>query len=217
MSGTAPTGPAPGTGPEALADEGPLHFTARALVARLQTVLPPPWFDYHYLDGRLSKAQWGRLTRRTPAVCVGWAGVVPLPHTGGVFAGTGKWFVGLITRNEAGPAQRLLGDRFAPGVLSLVRAATIALQGYVIDPPCTPWTASGAVQVTAVQALYSDDWTDEACSLVGIDLDIEYEEMLPPAFDTSAGLDAIRAAWSFAGPAGAAVPLFTETVELPGP
>lgn len=211
MSGAAP---APGTGPEALSDEGPLHFMARAIAARLQTVLPQQWFDYHFLDGKLSKTQWGRLTRRTPSVCIGWAGVVPMPHDGGVFAGTSKWFVGLVTRNEAGPAARLLGDRFAPGVLSLVRAATIALQGHVIAPPETPWAASGAVQVTNVQALYSDDWTDEACCLVGIELDVEYEELLPPGFATSPGFNGLNIAWSFA--TSPPTPLFTETVELPG-
>jgi hypothetical protein len=202
--GIASPVPVPATGPggpglNAMSEEGPLHFTARALKARLQSVFPPSRFDFHYLDGKLGKTQWSRLTRRTPAVALGWAGVRPSDFDGGPFDGASHWFVALVTRNEAGPEQRLLGDRIAPGMLAMVRAATIVLQGFVIDPENTTWAASGAVQLRDVSAMYADDWTDDAASLVGIELDVHYQEMLPPSMDTPNSLDAVSIAWNFQG------------------
>jgi hypothetical protein len=187
----------PTSGLQAAPEEGPLHFTARALKAQLQTVFPPSRFDFQYLDGKIGKQQWARLTRRTPAVALGWAGVEPGANNGSIFFGTSLWVVALITRNEAGPQQRLLGDAIAPGILSMVRAATLALQGFAIDPPDTPWAASGAVQVRNVAALYSDEWTDEACAVAGVDIAVEYQELLPPSFDAVNAMDALSIDWAF--------------------
>ena len=204
---TPTTTPAPGM--EALAEEGPLHFVARALRAQLETVFPPGRFDFQYLDGKLGKTQWQRLTRRPPAVCVGWAGVTPQRQSQRVFEGVSHWFVGLLTKNANSPDARLLGDPMGPGVLTMVRAATIALQGMVIDPVETPWAASGAVQITGVHALYSDEFVDEYTTLAGIELDVAYEEALPAAWQTVNSLDALSVAWSFtaAGATGTAGPI----------
>ena len=183
---------------DAFAFEGPLHFMARAIQHRLLRVFPAARFDHQLLDGRITKAQWARLTRRTPTVALGWAGVTPDRLAGNIFHGTAHWMVALVTRNEGGPTQRLLGDKLAPGVLALVRAAVLALEGYLIDPPDTPWAASGSIAVTNVSALYDDGWTDEALSVAGVELSVEYDEALPPALDTPNDLDAIAASWNFA-------------------
>ena len=188
---------------DAFADEGPLHFIGRALGERLRRVFPEPKFDHQILDGKLTKSQWSRLTRRTPTVALGWGGITPDPRSPGLFHATSHWFLALITRNEAGPRQRLLGDRLAPGTLSMVRAAVLALNGYVIDPPDTPWAASGAVCIHALTPLYDDAWVDEALSVAGIELSVEYDEALPLALDTPNNLDAIQFNWAFTVPDGA--------------
>ena len=224
MSGVLPQAPFAGTSAPvqtptldmaALSSEGPLHFTARALKAQLQTVFPPSRFDFHYLSGKLSVKSWQRLTRRTPAIALGWSGVDPMEGAGGAFFGVSHWFVALVTRNEAGPEQRLLGDKLAPGLLSLVRAATLALNGFTIDPPDTPWAASGSVQVRAMHLLDTEEWTDEACSIAGIDLNVEYVEQLYPGLDTPNAMDALSIGWSFATTPSATQ--FTDLVETNGP
>ena len=199
---TPTTTPAPGM--EALDEEGPLHFTARALRAQLETVFPPARFDFQVLDGKLGKAQWQRLTRRPPAVCLGWAGVTPARDNQRQFAGTSHWFVGLLTKNANSPQARLLGDPMGPGILTMVRAATIALNGMVIDPVETPWAASGAVAVTGVHALYSDEFVDEYTSLAGIEVDVPYEEALPAAWESVNSFDALSVAWTFTTAGGTA-------------
>jgi hypothetical protein len=181
----------------ALTEEGPLHFTARALQAQLQRVFPANRFDWHWLDGKLTAKQWGRLTRRTPAVGLGWAGVTPNTRNSLGFFGASHWFLALVTRNEMSAEARLLGDKVAPGILSMVRAATIALNGYTVDPPDTPWQASGSTVITGVGAFYSDDWTDEASTLAGVDISVEYEEVLPASLNTPNAMNALQIAWGF--------------------
>jgi hypothetical protein len=188
---------APAPGMEAVGEEGPLHFTARALAAQLQTVFPPNRFDFQYLDGKLGKTQWGRLTRRPPSVCLGWAGITPLPGNGCVFLGTSHWFVGLLTKNVHSPDARLLGDAVGPGILSMVRAATIALHGFTIDPAETPWAASGTAEITGIHALYNDEFTDEYTTLAGLDVSVQYEEVLPAGLDTINSCNALSVAWTF--------------------
>ena len=211
MSGQGASAPqiVPAAGLEGLVGEGPLHFTARALQARLQLLFPPNYFDWHWLDGKIGKTQWDRLTRRCPSVCLGFAGVTPSASNGLAFEGKSHWFLALVTRNEGGPQARLLGDRLAPGILSVVRAATVALNGFVINPPDTPWCASGAVEVTDISALTSDDWTSEALAAVGINLAVPYEEVLPPGLDTPNRLDALSITWSFDPPGG----VFAQTLQ----
>jgi len=187
----------PATGLEGVSGEGPLHFTARALQARLQSVFPAARFDWHWLDGKIGKTQWGALTRRCPSICLGFAGVTPSPQNGEKFEGKSHWYLALVTRNAGGPMARLLGDKAAPGILAVTRAATVALNGFVIDPPDTPWAASGAVEITDVSALTSDDWTDEALAAVGISLTVPYEETLLPGLDTPNHFDALQVTWSF--------------------
>ncbi len=191
-------------GLEALPDEGPLHFTARALAAQLRTVFPPSRFEFCWLDGKLTRQQWTRLTRRTPSVCLGWASVAP-EQAAGAFLGTSHWFVGLLVRNEGGPEARLLGDRVGPGILSMVRAATIALNGLRIAPAETLWAASGSVEITGVAALETEAFAaDEAISFCGIEAAVRYEEALPPWFDTINSFDALSVSWTFqASPATA--------------
>jgi hypothetical protein len=196
---------------EGVAGEGPLHFTARALQARLQQVFPPRQFDWHWLDGKIGKQQWGVLTRRPPAVCLGWAGVTPGAEMGEVFEAHSHWFLALVTKNAGGPGPRMLGDKLAPGILSLARAATLALNGFVIDPPDTPWAASGAVRITDVAALTSDDWVDEALAAAGVSLSVPYQEMLPPGLDTPNHFDALAITWAFDPPNGQ----FTQTIVGP--
>lgn len=195
--GNAAPAQSPTGGLEALGVEGPLHFTARALQVRLQSVFPAQRFDWHWLDGKIGKTQWGNLTRRTPSVCLGFAGITPSPANSTVFEGRSHWFLAVVTKNSGGPMGRLLGDKAAPGVLSLVRAATLALNGYVIDPPDTPWSASGAAEITDISALTSDDWVDEALAAAGISFSVPYEEALPPGLDTPNSFDALQIAWSF--------------------
>jgi hypothetical protein len=199
----------PTGGLEAWAGEGPLHFMARGLQVRLQQVFPASGFDWHWLDGKISKAQWVKLTQRTPSVCVGFGGVGPSTANGETFMGRAHWFVSLVTRNPGSPQARLLGDRAAPGILALVRAATLALHGFRIDPPDTPWAASGAVEITDISALTSEDWIDEALAAVGISLSVPYEEALPPGLDTPNHFNALRTAWSFS-PNGAWTDTFME-------
>lgn len=189
-------------GLEAWGLEGPLHFTARALKARLQGVFPAAGFDWHWLDGKIGKNQWGNLTRKTPSVCLGFAGVTPDASNGEVFAGKSHWFLALVTKNPGGPGPRLLGDRVAPGILALSRAATLALNGFVVDPPDTPWSATGAVEITDLSALTSDDWVDEALAAVGISFSVPYEERLPPGLDTVNHFDALKITWTFDAPNG---------------
>lgn len=192
----APATGAIAPGMEALPDEGPLHFTARALRAQLQTVFPASRFDFAYLDGKLTRAQWERLTRRPPSVCLGFAAVTPQAASG-AFIGVSHWFVGLLVRNDGGPEARLLGDRAGPGILSMVRAATIALNGFQIRPAETLWAASGAVEISAVTALETEPFAAEAISFTGLEVNVRYEEALPPDFDTINSLDALSIGWSF--------------------
>ncbi len=225
MSGSLPPGAVfpgvaspvqpPSPGLAALSDEGPLHFTARALQARLQTVFPATRFDFQFLDGKIGKTQWKRVTRRPPAIGVGWAGVKAGDWNGEQFGGISQWFVMLLVSNESGPGQRLLGDRASPGLLAMVRAATLALQGFTIANPDTGWAASGTVQVTSVAALYSDDWTDDAYALAGLELDVAYQETLIPGQDTINNMDALAIDWRFAASPGTSQ--FSDIVELAGP
>lgn len=182
---------------EAVTDEGPLHFTARALQQRLQFVFPPQRFDWHWLDGKIGKTQWAALTRRCPTIALGFAGITPSRDNATAFMGHSHWFLALATKNPDSPKARMLGDRFAPGILSLTRAATIAVNGFVINPPDTPWAASGAVEITDIAALTSEDWVDEALAAVGISLSVPYEEMLPPGLDTPNHFDALQVTWNF--------------------
>jgi hypothetical protein len=209
MSGiTAPPGtPGPGTSSfqqlpagalEGWSGEGPLHFMARALQARLQQVFPPQQFDWHWLDGKMGKQQWSALTRRCPAVCLGFAGVTPHAENAVIFGGDSHWFLAVVTRNTGGPMLRMLGDKFSPGVLSLIRAATLAVHGYLINPPDTPWAASGTVRVSDILALSSEDWVDEALAAGALSLTIPYEELLPPGLDTPNNMDALSETWAFA-------------------
>jgi hypothetical protein len=199
----------PAGGLEGFAGEGPLHCTARALQQWLQLVFPANYFDWHWLDGKIGKTQWAALTRRCPTVALGFAGVAPERENADVFVGKSHWFLALVTRNTGGPQARLLGDKLAPGILSIVRAATVALNGFVIDPPDTPWSASGAVEITDVAALTSDDWIDEALAASGISLSVPYEETLLPGLDTPNHMDALSGTWSFDPPGGVATQTIT--------
>ena len=207
--GTSAPNARPTGGLEAFSGEGPLHFTALALKERLQMVFPATLFDWHWLDGKISKGQWGALTRRCPSICLGWAGVTPSGTNGEAFEGRSHWFLAVVTRNQGGPQYRLLGDSKGPGVLQMVRAATLALNGFVIDPPDTPWAASGAVEISDISALTSEDWTDEALAAAGISFSVPYQEALPPGLDTPNHFDALAVSWSFS-PHGAWTDTFME-------
>lgn len=201
--------PAPGMA--AVSAEGPLHFIARALMAQLTTVFPQNLFTAAYVDGKITREQWQQITRRPPAVLLGWAGCEPDREMGGVFEAHSKWFVGLVTKNLAGAQERLLGDRVGPGLLSMVRIASIALHGFVIAPKGQDWAASGAVQVTAANAMFLEDWIDADIAVAGLELSVPYRETLPPGFDTLARFATLGVTWNF--PAGAE---FTDTIATGG-
>jgi hypothetical protein len=186
---------------DALAGEGPLHFTARALHQRLTEVFPPARFDHQWIDGRLSKQQWARLTRKPPTVALGFGGITPDPRAGAIFHGTAHFMIALVAYNPAGPRERLMGDKVAPGMLAMIRAAILMLNGFEVRAPDTTWASTGAVEITTIAPVYDEAWVDEALSVTALEVGVQYDEALPPGLDTKNYLDAVSNTWTFAGSA----------------
>jgi hypothetical protein len=157
---------------------GPLHFMGEAIAARLKLVFPPNQFTHEYVPARLTLTEWRRLTRRTPFVGLGWTGITPDHEAGRVFEGTAHWIVLLVTKNAGGVAARYQGDRVGAGLFQLIRAASIALQGFTPRQPELSWEAASTVLIRDIQSVYSDEWADDEAAVGMISLDVPYQEQI---------------------------------------
>lgn len=177
---------------------GPLSATARGLRARLEAVFPPAQFGHEWMPGRVTPAVWSRITRRAPLVAIGFTGFSP--QAMGHADGRSSWTVYLATRNEAGDAARLFGDRLAPGLFGLIEVAVGALQGHQIAD-------GGTVDVDSVAHAFVDGFDgDIALGVVEVTIPtvIDLRDLLAGG-DADPGLgNTADIEWNFAGPDGAA-------------
>jgi hypothetical protein len=180
-----------------LADPGPLQLMSLMLQQRVQAIFPPSYFGFAWMPAKADRNWFKRYVPRCPAAALGWNGVAD-KDSAGVFAGIAHFTLALIVKNASSVQGRYLGDALGPGLMPMVRAATIALQGWVIDPPDNPFCAQGGVTVSAVANLYNEDWGDEDTAIAALELAVPYEETLPPGMEqVPAGPLALGITWNF--------------------
>lgn len=189
-----------------------LTFMPRAIEARLRTVFTTA-FDFALLpSGKLSKAKWQAVVRRVPMLGLGYLGCKPAEDNGRSFRAHALWELLLVTRGVT-PQQSLLGDVAAPGILSMIRAATVALQGYTIAPEGAPACASGSVAISSVDLALSDEFFGDDYCAASVILSVPYRETsagMTLSQPTVGELMAIAESWSFAGGSGDAA---TDTIQ----
>lgn len=163
----------------ALAAMGPLHWMADAIQARLREIFPPAYFQGAWMPTRPDRQWFTRTVQRTPAWALSWTGSPAESDQGNIFKARAHFVVALIVKNSTGVTQRFFGDKAGPGLFAMQRAVVTGLHGMVIDPPGVEWSATGTVEVTAVGNLYNDEWGDQDAAIVGVDLQVLYEEFPP--------------------------------------
>ncbi len=140
---------------------GPLSIIGRGIRARLEQVFPPAQFAHVWIPGRIDSRGWARLTRRTPAIALGFGGFNPAAQSQSI--GHSDWFVFLLTKNEAGDEQRLFGDRLAPGLFGLVEVAVASLHGHGIED-------GGTVMLRSATHTFVEDLADDGLALATLEL-----------------------------------------------
>lgn len=153
---------------------GPLHAMHAALTARLKLAFPTTHFGHHTLPARITLPVWQKITRRTPAICLGWNGFDRGKDAGRVLRANAKWSVLGATRNEAGVEPRLLGDALGAGQIGVAQVAAAALHGMAIRDV-------GTVAVTGATNLVIEGLLDEHAALTGIDITVNFDLRPAPA------------------------------------
>lgn len=147
-----------------LASPGPLAKTALALQTRLQVAFPPALFAFDFVPAKVTKETWRKLTRKTPFIGIGWADI-----EGGrnlrFFQGESRWSVFLATKNTSGILGRYFGDALAPGLFTMVEAATAALQGFTIPDV-------GSTGITRGSNVFVEGWDDEDMVVATLDVTV---------------------------------------------
>lgn len=182
---------------------GPMDRFAAALEDRLKTVFPPTRFTMDWVPASPSQSQWLRLLRKPPFIGLGWTMIDP------VHGGAQRQFIGDITftvllavSNEAGPRNRLLGDKMAPGVMTLAQVAAVILHGHT-------FADLGTAHVTQIAHASLDGFEAENLGMAQIMLKIPLRIGLADVLDgddlTPDTLSELSIAWSFDGGANPAL------------
>lgn len=182
-------------------DDGPLERIARAMRARLELAFPQERFVHHYLPDRISLAWWQRIMKKTPVVGIGWAKFSPHARAPGkLFTGEVMFPVYLVISNPRGIEERYFGDRMAPGLLKMVRAAIAVLHG-------APVPGVGTLQVADCSNAHAENYDEEGMALAMIDVTCTAGLSVSGALDVPPAptLQEVDITWSFAGDAAGAL------------
>ncbi len=193
-----------------LADAGPVQLMTAALQARLQWAFPPTYFDFAFMPFKADRRWFERCFRRCAGVALSWRGCEPTKSDAVPFTAHARFTVVLFAKNAGGVQQRYVGDGLGVGLFSMTRIATLALQGWTMPTAANGWEPQGAVIVDQVGNLYDEQWGDENTAIAGLDLSIEYEEVLPPGFGEQLpdGVLVDNIFWNF----GQQPPLLNDTI-----
>ncbi|MBR0643990.1 hypothetical protein [Plastoroseomonas hellenica] len=151
-----------------LMHRGPLLDAHALLQERLKLFFPTSHFVHQDIPARVTIEMWNTLLRRTPFVGLCWVGITPRPAIGRLFAGSMRWTVYLASRNENSVTARQGPPATDPALFGMVQAGWLALHGLTVPNV-------GTTAIHSIGNLTADRWTDQAASLVGIDVDIPFE------------------------------------------
>jgi hypothetical protein len=173
---------------------GQLQQLGTALIAQVQIAFPPTLFQFEVMPSKLTPQAWTALVRRVPFVGLGWNGVEPAPDMGRGFRGVSRWTLYLVTRNSAGELGRYFGDAQGPGLLQMVQAAVVLLQGADIG-------GVGTAAVRSVANAVAEGWEGGNAVIAAVDIDVPVDLTLRNSIDgASVDMDALKTlaiAWDF--------------------
>jgi hypothetical protein len=166
-----------------LAQPGPLGWMYSEIKGRVQQVFPSNLFDFSMMPKNPDRKWFSKYARRTPFLALGWQGVAN-EGEGAKFGGRAHWTLAMVVKNSDVEA-RYMGDALSPGLFAMVRVATLALNGFLPNPPNTDWSAERSIVVSALGNLFEGDWGDDEMAIAGLDLHCVYEEQLVPGLEQS--------------------------------
>lgn len=163
---------------DALRTASPLHRIEAALEARLQAVFPPARFHHNVVPSRVTPPVWEMLTRHTPFVGRGWAGVKPRRQMAGGFAGDARFLVYLLDRTDLS-VLLLRGEPTRPGQFGMAMVAAAALSGLRVQ-------GVGTAEVTGVDNAYVEGLGAEKTHLTVVEVTVPIsllDELAPGQID----------------------------------
>lgn len=161
-----------------LLTQSPLAAIDREIEARLKGLFPEKQFDHVVLPPRLTPAVWEQLTRRTPCIARGWAGITPSKGNARGFNGEADFAVWLVVRHDR-PLDQLRGADAKPGLYGLTAMTVALLQGHTVPQV-------GSIQVTACEHTFAEGFNDERTAIVALSLKVAfnlYDTLDPGAID----------------------------------
>ena len=165
----APPAPVPVV-PAPLIAGGQLAAIHAGLAARLQAAFPAVQFQFEVLPPRISKADWDRLTRKTPTVGLGWVSMQPESSGARVWRGVSKWMVVLVAQGSD-PAAQMLGQTVGAvaiaGLYGMTSVAAAALHGLSIADIGTAVVGPGT-------PIYAEDWTKADVEHAALDVTVPF-------------------------------------------
>jgi hypothetical protein len=125
-----------------LLDAGPFGAAQDAIVARLKAAFPPGRFQHEIMPARVNEKVWRKLVKQPAFVGLGWVGFKPDEAAGQPLQGAARWTLYLVVKNGACEQAKLRGDRYAPGLLAMLRVGIATLHGWTI-PDVGPASIAG--------------------------------------------------------------------------
>jgi hypothetical protein len=175
-----------------------LHDTAAALRSRLALVFGDP-AEIRLMAAATSSDELKRMIAdRSQFIGLGFVRI----ETGSsprVLKGATHWSVLVSAQNEDA-ANRLLGDSYGTGLFAMITVAAGILHGWTID-------GLGAVEVTGVEVVRPDDWSNDAVAMAEISVCCQFTApTIPaPAFVLDDFLR-LQSSYDLPGPAGQSEP-----------
>ena len=166
-----------------LAIDGPLQQAQRAISARLREFFPAARFQHHIVPARMTPSQLDQISKRAPALGVGWLGWVPNESNGRVFRGRADFAVFLLAKQAQAEVQlqgrNLASGTYDPGILGMVQVAVAALQGFRVTDG--DGNTIGSAAVTGCGHVFSDEWARDDYAIAGLTVCVPHLSSADPS------------------------------------